>query len=507
MHKKRGVNQGHSILKGDKRARMGIGIFLIFLELITILMTLWFTAPTGEKVGNGDNTVVAASARSAQPDRTAAQEKYDSRVLIYCAGVETVTAVMFAASVIFKNRFFYEKAIRKEKERLNIRLAKAEEAASQANVAKSRFLSGMSHEIRTPINAIMGTTRLAIMNLDSEERVKHCLQTIDRASGHLLLLVNDVLDISRIESGKAVLKTNPFNITEILNNCVLMTKGQLQNRIIDFSVRFDDFSCYELIGDGLHLSQILINLLANAVKYTPDGGKVIFRAREEKQSGAKISFVFRIEDTGIGMSAEFMEHIWEPFAREEKGTPVNQGTGLGLAIVKKYVDLMGGHIDVESHPGKGSIFTVRLLFDRNRDAIEDEKEDDTAKLDGMKVLLVEDNLLNKEVAKTLLETQGVDVDAADNGQMALDMFMESSSFGYDAILMDVMMPVMDGITATRRIRSLGREDSGTIPIIAMTANAFDEDVKLAKEAGMNEHVSKPIDFYRLFGILRKYRRI
>lgn len=506
MHKIKGDKSGYVMSCEKIRSRVIATVFLAVFELLSIMLTLWFVS--GQKIMNTGSYIPASSYTHTVPssDNSNIFSQDFKNIIIYCSGIEAVTVVMFGSAIYFKERFFSERTVRQKKDELNTKLVEAEENARQASAAKSRFLSGMSHEIRTPINAIMGMTQLAIINIHDEKCVKYSLNMINQASGHLLLLVNDVLDIGRIESGKAVINRTLFNINNTLKNCISMTRGQLQNRNIDFVTKFDDFPYTELSGDELHLSQILINILTNAVKYTPDGGKVTFRASNGSTDGYVTELIFVIEDTGIGMSPGFMEHIWEPFAQETQKTSVRQGTGLGLSIVKKYVDLMNGTIDVESRQGKGSRFTVKLYFEINSSVCGETKTAENVKLNGMKVLLAEDNMLNKEVEKALLETQGVDVDLAENGQMAVNMFTEKEEFYYDAILMDVMMPVMDGITATEKIRASGRKDSDSTPIIAMTANAFDEDVKIAKEAGMNEHISKPIDYYSLFSTLGKYRK-
>ena len=252
------------------------------------------------------------------------------------------------------------------------------------------------------------------------------------------------------------------------------------------------------------MSQVLINILANAVKFTPDGGRIVFRTWENIEPDRVICY-FEIADNGIGMSAEFQEHIWEPFAQEMQASVSRQGTGIGLAIVKKYVDLMNGEISVESRQGSGSRFMLSIPFGISRKP-DDECMVHAAGIAGMRILLAEDNDLNREVEAELLRTQGVTVDAANNGRMAYEMYAGNEPFHYDAILMDVVMPVMDGIKAARMIRSSGRNDADSIPVIAMTENVFGEDIKEAAEAGMNEHVSKPVDFNKLFETLGRYKK-
>jgi CheY-like chemotaxis protein len=253
---------------------------------------------------------------------------------------------------------------------------------------------------------------------------------------------------------------------------------------------------------------VLINILGNAVKFTPDGGKIYFRAKETAFEDNKVSFTFEIEDTGIGMKPEFMAHIWDAFSQEHSGSRTEyKGTGLGMTITKKFVEMMGGTIEVESEFQKGTKFTVKLTCDNNEDAYKEEApEQGVTRLDGMRVLLVEDNALNAEIAQILLEEAGITVTVAENGQIALDSFRDNPPDTYDVILMDIMMPVMNGLEATRAIRQVDRPDAAKIPILAMTANAYDEDVKKALDAGMNAHFSKPLNIQLLLGALSVYRR-
>jgi signal transduction histidine kinase/ActR/RegA family two-component response regulator len=410
-------------------------------------------------------------------------------------------AVIIVVLIIY---LFYRRLLR-QKEKDNEILMETAQKAEAENHAKSRFLSHMSHDIRTPINGIMGMTGIAIKNIDSKERVLDCLYKIDGSSRHLLSLINDVLDMSRIESGKTEMVHEPFDIRACLANCVSIIDGQLASREIDFIQEFEEFDNPIVLGDELHLRQILINILSNAVKFTPDGKKIFFRAsRVEKDE--KSVFRFEIEDEGIGMKPDFLPHLFDAFSQEDGGTRTNyKGTGIGMAITKSLVELMGGTIGVASTLNIGTAFVVEVPLELGSNCVEEhEHTNEQTDLNGMRVLLVEDNELNMEIAKEVLESEGIIVTCAENGQAALDIYEASECGAFDAILMDLMMPVMDGLTATKKIRELDKPDSKIIPIIAMTANAFEEDMQKTKEAGMNAHLSKPIQIDVLYSTLAKF---
>ncbi len=391
-----------------------------------------------------------------------------------------------------------------QKEESNRILKEAAEEARSANQAKSEFLSHMSHDIRTPINGIMGMTEIALKNISDATRVEDCLGKISNSSQHLLSLINDVLDMSRIESGKITVNSAPMNMIATTEECASIIGGQLQGRDIELIREFGDFAHPNLIGDELHLRQILINILGNSVKFTPDGGKIYFRIRETGSADGRAHFHFEIEDTGIGMKPEFLQHIWEPFAQEDGGNRTNyRGTGLGMAITRQFVDMMGGTITVESQLNIGSKFVINLSFDIDQHAATaaEMPEETEFHLEGMRVMLVEDNELNAEIAQFILEEVGIIVTCVENGQLALEMFQNQAAGSFDLILMDIMMPVMNGLDATRAIRELDRPDAKTIPIVAMTANAYEDDIRHAREAGMNGHLAKPIDTDLLYRTL------
>jgi CheY-like chemotaxis protein len=366
----------------------------------------------------------------------------------------------------------------------------------------------MSHDIRTPINGIIGMTNIATKSLDDINKVEDCLGKISGAADHLLSLINDVLDMSHIESGKMEIVHQPLDIRTVIDNCVSIISGQLLSRHVTFQQNLGEFEHPWLLGDELHLRQVFINILGNAVKFTPDGGTITFQAEEVSSTETTAHYRFVFKDTGVGMSEEFQKKIFEAFSQEDNGSRTTyKGTGLGMAISKQFVDMMGGSIQVDSEQGKGSCFTVDLDFDIDPDRKEEVKETvDPIRLKGMKVLLVEDNELNIEIAQELLEDEGIEVTTAENGQIAVDTFTQNPPNTFDAILMDVMMPVMNGLDATRNIRASNHPEAKTIPIIAMTANAYVEDVNASLAAGMNEHIAKPIDFDRLFSVLNQYRR-
>ena len=380
--------------------------------------------------------------------------------------------------------------------------------AEEASVAKTEFLSNMSHDIRTPINGIMGMLDIAEENFDDPARVKDCMKKMRGAASHLLSLINDVLDMSKIESGNMQMLSAPFDLRVLLDSCCGIVEGQITERHLTFTKQIGPFWHPCLLGSELHIRQVLINILSNAVKYTPDGGTINFRATETLFEEGLVHLRMEIKDNGIGMSEEFLQHIFEPFTQEQQHSSrtTYKGTGLGMAITKKLVDQMHGSLDVESEPGKGSTFIVRLslpIGPMPADAapIGDVKPD----LKGLHLLLAEDNELNSEIAVTLLEEQGAKVTAVVNGKEALEAMQNAAPHTYDAILMDVMMPEMNGLEATRCIRAFEGKgpDEGT-PIIAMTANVFADDVKSCLDAGMNSHVGKPLEMKILMREILKY---
>ena len=378
----------------------------------------------------------------------------------------------------------------------NKELNRLRTAAETANAAKSAFLNNMSHDIRTPMNAIIGFTNIALKQNPSPE-IRSCLDKISDSSDHLLALINDVLDISRIESGKIQYAPAPVDIAEVSASVLTIVYGYLSNRNISFHTELEEPLARYVLTEAVRVREVLVNILGNAVKFTQDGGTVTYAVSYHPGTDDRHILVrYRISDTGIGMSEEFVDHIFDEFSQEEHGARTQyKGTGLGMAITKRYVDLMGGTISVQSKKGVGSTFTVDLPLEIT-EGCETEKKDysvGTTDLTGLKILLAEDNDLNAEIAMVQLEELGMQITRAADGEEAVQLFAENPQGTFDLILMDVMMPKMNGYEATKAIRGLpNRPDAAAIPIIAMTANAFAEDVQASLDAGMNGHLSKPI---------------
>lgn len=369
-----------------------------------------------------------------------------------------------------------------------------------AGNAKTNFLRRMSHDIRTPINGIRGIIEIAEHNPDDLKMQKEYRDKIWTASGYLLDLVNSILDMSKLESGEIKLEHKPFNLHELLERTNEITIMQCKDCGLTYHVKKNPIGHTDLIGSPLHLQQVLMNLASNAVKYNKKGGEIFVGAREISSTENTVEYEFLCQDTGIGMSDEFQKHIFEPFTQENADARTKYaGTGLGMAITKELVELQGGTIEVESKVGEGTKFIVHLSFDINpcpkEEIVAEELKEYS--VEGLKVLLVEDNELNMEVAEYLLEERGMIITKAWNGQEAVELFSKSEPGGYDLILMDIMMPVMGGWEATRQIRGFDRKDAKDIPIIAMTANAFLDDIEHSREAGMNDHVIKPFDMNEL----------
>ena len=376
-----------------------------------------------------------------------------------------------------------------ENEKLEAKVAAAEEA----NRAKTTFLSNMSHDIRTPLNAIVGFTALAKGEKVTAEQKNDYLKKIEQASNQLLDIVNDVLEMSRIESGRMELDPRPSNLTDCVREAGDLVSGQLKEKKIAFSVDCEAPHPWVLC-DTLRLNRALMNLLCNAAKFTGENGAVSLSLKELGFDANTGTYEIRVKDTGIGMSPEFVDKLFTPFERERTSTVSKiQGTGLGMAITKNIVDLMGGDIEVRTQPGKGTefiiTFSLPIVEAENRAA-------QTAELksfDGLRVLLTEDNEINREIAVMVLRQAGFTVEAAENGQIAVEKVQSSAPGYYDLILMDIQMPVMDGYEAAKTIRSFSDRARASVPIIAMTANAFVEDIMKAEESGMNGHIAKPLD--------------
>ncbi len=376
-------------------------------------------------------------------------------------------------------------------------LEETKKDAEIANEAKTTFLLNMSHDIRTPLNGIIGMLDIADHFPDDLEKQNECRDKVRNASKILLELVNDVLDRSKLESGEVVLEHIPFDLETIVQDVYNSITKLAEDRDIEIIEEKFDVAHTKLIGSPLHFKRIVMNIVSNAIKYNKDHGKVYLTYKEVSYDGHSVMIEFLCKDTGIGMSEEFQTHLFEPFTQEDQSARSNyQGTGLGMSIVKSIVDKMNGSISVKSEKDKGSIFDVLVPFEVN-DSVEinisKDNHSEQYSIYGMNILLVEDNDLNMEIAEFLLEEYGANVTKAWNGKEAIDIYTKSKPGNFDVILMDVMMPVMNGYEATKYIRSCDRKDAKSIPIIAMTANAFVEDRIKAKEVGMSDYISKPLD--------------
>ena len=394
----------------------------------------------------------------------------------------------------------------------NIEAQMEREAEYQRRVREARtsarndFLANMSHDIRTPMNAIVGYTNIAKSNKHKPETVADALDKIGSSSHYLLSLINDILDISKIESGKMQISCGPCDLAELFRRIEDITALQAKKKSLVINYCHDNICHYQVITDELRIEQIIINIVSNAIKYTPPGKTVDLIAEEVPSPGGKNKYRFIIRDTGIGIKEDYMPHIFESFTREER-TTVNriQGTGLGLAITAKIVEMMGGTISVKSKLGEGSEFTVELeLEPLETDSQANAENSENIDLAGHRILLVEDNAINAEIARMILEQYGAEVQQAENGKIGLEALQEKGPGYYDAVLMDIQMPVMNGFEATKAIRALGGAYATALPIIAMSANAYDEDVRDCLAAGMNGHIAKPFNPDELMRILRRY---
>lgn len=396
------------------------------------------------------------------------------------------------------------------------------EKVRRANSAKSEFLSHMSHDLRTPINGIMGMLTIMEKSGDDLEQQRECRKKIRVSTEHLLSLVNDVLQVSKLERGRSAVVEEPFDLYQVLDDCITILSPQAEEAEIQLALKKVDLQHSRLIGNPLHLKQILMNVIDNAIKYNRPHGSVHVQVKENAFHNGNAGYRFVIEDTGIGIGEEFKKHIFEPFAQEHQGARTNyNGVGLGMSIVKKLIDQLGGTVVVDSRIGKGSVVQITLSFqvdkvgglpadevwsgqsvDENLSGQSmDEDWNVPGNIAGMQVLLVEDNEINCEIVEYILREAGAEVITANDGKVAVDAFTASAPGTFDCVLMDLMMPVMSGYEAARVIRSLEREDAKNVPIIALSANAFEEDIALAKDAGMNEHLAKPIDIRRMFKVM------
>ena len=386
-------------------------------------------------------------------------------------------------------------------------LKQALSSAQAANSAKKEFLNSISHEIRTPLNAVIGLTSLASTHLGDSERVKDCLVKIDQSSDRLLSIINDILDMSRIESGKFDLNETPTHLFEVIHEVERDIRSDLQVKDLKFEIDYADLNDDEVVCDKNRLHQVLIKVLSNSIKFTREGGFVSMSVKETPLSKSNYAaYEFRIKDNGIGMSEEFLKKVFEPFTKEMSSSRENRGMGLGLAITKNSVEMMGGQIEIASrlHVGTEVVMTFefKLVQSKKRDEVPETLTD--SGFAGKRILLVEDNILNREITMEILQDNGFIVTAVEDGDVAVKMLSKATTRPFDVVLMDVRMPVMDGYEATKRIRAFENKDVAEIPIIAMTANAFDEDRQASFEVGMNEHIAKPVSIEKLKDVLAMF---
>ena len=430
--------------------------------------------------------------------------KKTKNISVICGTIAGLVLLMICLSIYF----IYQKS-KKEEYAQKQQLLEAAEKADAANQAKSTFLLNMSHDIRTPMNAIIGFTNIALRQ-NAVAEIHGSLEKVQESSNHLLSLLNDVLDLSRIESGKTVFSPEPVNITELTDNVLAIMKGLLYNRDLKFEVYRERPKNSYVLADAARIREVLTNLLSNAVKFTKDGGTVTLNISSHPGEDDKhIVARYIVQDNGIGMSEEFQKNLFQPFSQEDDRGARTQykGTGLGMAITKEYVCMMGGKIDFESKKGIGTTFTVEIPLELTEQDIHQKQEEPVNRdLTGINVLMAEDNDLNAELATVMLEDAGMVVTRASDGKEAVELFKNHPRGTYDIILMDIMMPNMDGYQAAKAIRAMEMErpDASTIPIIALSANAFVEDIKASVDSGMNGHVSKPFDIEEVTDTITKY---
>ena len=402
--------------------------------------------------------------------------------------------------------YVYQKNKAEEQKQKQLLMTAAEEA-NAANKAKSAFLLSISHDIRTPMNAIIGFTNIAL-HQNTVSDIHDSLEKVQKSSNHLLSLLNDVLDFTRIESGKVTISPQPVDITQLTDNVQAIMNGLLYNRDLKFEVHRERPKNPYVLADVTRIREVLVNLLGNAVKFTKDGGKITLDISTYPGTDEKhIIIRYVVQDNGIGMSEEFQKELFKPFSQEDNANARTKykGTGLGMAITKKYIDMMGGSIAVESKKGVGTTFTVEIPLELTEQVIQS-KQPLHRDLTGVHVLMAEDNDLNAELATIMLEDAGMTVTRASDGKEVVNLFKNHPRDTYDLILMDIMMPNMDGHQATKAIRALGieRSDAVTIPIIALSANAFIDDIQKSMDSGMNDHISKPINMEEVTDTITKY---
>jgi len=485
----------------ERRYGRSIVAWVILIALIIFTSTVWMFQSTERAI---EASILPIQQHfNGTAESPASSSDFLHTVLYSIRASLGTNSLIQIGMIIFSLMILFDIYSRMQKRERQTEIEKM--VAEESSRAKTSFLSNMSHEIRTPMNAIIGLDNIALSEPDISDRTRDHLEKIGRSARHLLGLINDILDMSRIESGRMVLKNDEFLFSEFLDQIIIMINGQCLDKGLTFEHSVSGPVRDYYVGDDMKLKQVLINILGNSVKFTEAPGTVSFNVEILGEEDGRAQLRFDMKDTGIGMDKDFLPSIFEAFSQED-ATATNQygGSGLGMAITKNFVDMMGGEISVESEKGVGSRFTVTVSLGVSDKAAEQntaEEESVTRSLAGIRVLMAEDVDLNAEILSDLLELEEVESERAVNGEEAVRMFSEKPAGYYDAILMDVRMPVLDGYSATKRIRELGRGDAASVPIIAMTANAFEEDVEQSLAVGMNAHLSKPIEPDRLYEML------
>ncbi len=393
-------------------------------------------------------------------------------------------------------------------EKLTLRI----EEAKKANSVKMDFLSRMSHDIRTPMNAIQGMVEIIKTNPADTNMVADCISKIDVSTQHLLILIDEMLDMSKLDGGKLVMDEAPFNMRSVIFECFEAMKVVADDKNVTMNLHADAIVTDRVIGCELYTKRVITNILNNAIKFNKEFGSVDMTVAEQTIGNGRVAFRVAVKDTGKGMSEEFLKKVFEPFIQENETarSEVYNGAGLGLPIVKSVLEQMGGRIEIDSKLGEGTVVTMLIPLIINDKAFSEEElraQNEKVELAGMKVLLVEDNTINMEIARFMLEDKGMIVDGAENGAVAVAKFSESAPFYYDLVLMDIMMPVMDGIESAKHIRALTRPDASAVPIVALSANTYTEDINAVRAAGMNDHIPKPIDINQLYSVVEQQRKL
>ena len=471
-----------------------------------IVDTTWghiFTACYPVVAGDGSGEIVGALCMEMDMEDTYAFLKQSSFTTLRVAIMAVIVAVLLAVCIYYTLRNQQEQEAQQK-----MALREAMEKADAANRSKSTFLLNMSHDIRTPLNGIIGLIKINMAHFDDAQKARENYQKMLVSANHLLSLINDVLEVSKLEDGSMEIAHESVSLEEVFRDVSSIISERTQEAGITLEIGHPELPVPYVYGSSLHLRQIFLNLYGNCIKYNKPGGKIKTTVSCLDFQQDRVTYRWTITDTGVGMSQEFLQHIFEPFTQERTSArSVYQGTGLGMNIVKSLIDRMGGTISVTSKEGVGSTFVVTIPFEIAEKPVENKAiSQQTGSIQGLSLLLAEDNELNAEIAKTLLEDKGAVVTQVGDGLQAVERFQKCQAGTFDAILMDIMMPVMDGLTAAKTIRSLDRPDAASIPIIAMTANAFHEDAEKCFAAGMNAHLAKPLEIEQVVATIDAFCR-